>query len=165
MKERADIPEWEVTIDAEGRVAFAHPKQARAWLKHAHAGEVIVAQFYPHGTKRSGKQSRGFHAMVKPWLHSESRGGWSIETLKLWVLGEVFGYLEMTHPLTGEVLRFPAEPHTSTLTVGQFCELIDRTLELAADEGVILTPPDEWKKLRERQAKKAAKAAEKGRAA
>lgn len=165
MTERADIPEWEVTIDAEGRVAFAHPKNARAWLKRKHAGEVLVAQFYPHRTKRSDKQSRGFHAMVKPWLHEESRGGWTIESLKLWVLGEVFGYLEMTHPLTGEVLRFPAEPHTSKLTVGQFCELIERTLELAADDGVVLTPPDEWKKLREKEARRLARLAQKGQAA
>ena len=152
-------------IDAEGRVSFGHPKQARAWLKRTHGGEVLVAQFYPHRAKRSDKQSRGFHAMVKPWLHAERRGGWSIEALKLWVLGEVFGYLEMTHPLTGEVLRFPAELHTSKLTMGQFCELIDRTLELAAEEGVILVAPDQYREAKEKEQRRLERLAQKGQAA
>lgn len=155
----ADIPEWEMLIDDTGRVAFAHPRPAHAYLRTKFAGQCIVAQFYEHRAKRSDRQSRGFHAMVTPWLLAEERRGWSIEALKLWCLGETFGYLEMVHPLTGEVLRFPAEMHTSKLTVGQFSELIERTLELAAEEGVILVAPDEYRRAKEAAARKAAKKA------
>lgn len=56
----------------------------------------------------------------------------------------MFGYLEMVHPVSEEVIRFPAKPHTSDLKVGEFCELVERTLELAAFEGVILTAPSEY---------------------
>lgn len=153
----ADIPQFEMTLAADGRVTFVHGPQARAYLRGLFktAGGLIVATFAEIRATRSLRQSRGFHAMVKPWLASESRGGWTIEALKLWALGEVFGYLEMTHPLTGEVLRFPAEPHTSKLSVGQFCELIDRTLELAAEEGVWLQAPDEYRKAKAAEARKA----------
>lgn len=156
MKERADIPEWEVCIDADGRVSFAHPKQARAWLKHKHAGEVIVAQFYPHRTKRSDRQNRGFHAMIGPWAKDH---GHRIDDLKDDILGAVFGYLESVNLLTGEVKRVLAEPHTSRLTMAQFCRLIDETLELAAGNGVILQAPDEYRRQREALAKKAERAA------
>ena len=155
----ADIPEWEILVDDTGRVSFAHPRPAHAYLRAKFAGQCIVAQFYEHRAKRSDRQSRGFHAMVKPWLLAEERRGWSIEALKLWCLGETFGYLELVHPLSGEVLRFPAEMHTSKLSVGQFSDLIERTLELAAEEGVVLTAPDEYRRAKEAAAKKAARKA------
>jgi hypothetical protein len=152
----ADVPEFEVNIDAQGRVKFAHPGQAHAYLRRF-AGTLIAAQFYEFRTKRSDKQSRAFHAMVKPWLHCEARGGWTIEALKLWALGEVFGYVEFVRPTTGEVVRFPAEPHTSKLSMAQFAELIERTLEFAAEDGVLLTAPDEYRKAKEAAEKRAAR--------
>ncbi|MCC6650653.1 MAG: hypothetical protein IT348_05850 [Candidatus Eisenbacteria bacterium] len=158
MKERAEIPEWEVTIDAEGRVSFAHPKQARAWLKHKHAGEVLVAQFYPHRTKRSDRQNRGGHALFSEWLRHKE--GWTLGSLKLYALGQCFGYLEVAHPVTGEVLLFPAKPHTSELSMGEFCELIEWILEHAAEEdGVALVAPDEYRRQREALAKREARKA------
>lgn len=160
----ADVPEWELLVDEAGRLTFAHPAQARAYLRGKFAGQTIVGQFYEHRQKRSLRQSRGFHAMVKPWLFCEARGGWQIEHLKLWVLGEVFGYLEMVHPVSGEVIRFPAKPHTSDLKVGEFCELVERTLELAAFEGVILTAPSEYLRQVKAMARKVEREARKGAA-
>ena len=161
----ADVPEFEIQVDANGRPKFAHPALAYAYLRRF-AGTLIAGQFFEFRTKRSERQSRGYHAMVKPWLHGEARGGWSIEALKLWALGETFGYLEYTLPKSGEVFRFPAKPHTAQLTVGEFSELIERTLEFAIEEDVMLTPPDEYKRAKataakqaERDARKAAKAA------
>lgn len=156
-----DIPEWEMSVDEGGRVRFAHPGQAHIYLRARFAGQAIVGQFYPYREKRSERQSRGFHAMVKPWLACNTRAGWSIEELKLWCLGEVFGYHELVHPLTGEVFRFPAEMHTSKLTVGQFSELIERALELAAEDGVLLVAPDEYRRAKAAALKQAARAAKK----
>jgi hypothetical protein len=163
-KGQTDVPEFSMRLTEDGRVSFVHLAQARGYLRRLFqtAGAEIVAQFYEYRQQRSHRQSRGFHAMVKPWLAVESRGGWTIEALKLYALGEVFGYLEFTHPVSGEVVRFPAKPHTSKLSVGEFCELIDRTLEIAAEEdGVILTAPDEYRRAKEAAAKKAARAARK----
>lgn len=141
MKAAADHPEWELLVGEDGRLTFAHPAQARAYLRGKYAGQTIVGQFYPHRDKRSGRQNRGFHVMVKPWALER---GWTIEALKQFLLGRVFGWLELVDEASGEVVKVLAEPHTSKLTVGQFCELIDRTLELAAEDGVILVAPSEY---------------------
>lgn len=149
----ADVPEWELLVDEAGRLTFAHPAQARAYLRGKFAGQTIVGQFYEHRQKRSGRQNRGFHVMVKPWALER---GWPVEALKQFLLGKVFGWLELVDEGSGEVIKVLAEPHTSKLTVGQFCELMDRTLELAAEDGVILVAPDEFRRARERQARKGA---------
>jgi len=156
----SDIPEWDLTVDTEGRVTFAHPGQAHAYLRRlrATAGEVIVGQFYEVRAKRSDRQNRAFHAMVTPWLQYHAKEGWTLGALKQFLLGRVFDWLEFVDPQTGEVTKVLAEPHTSTLSVGQFVELIDRTLELAAEDGVLLVAPDEYTKAKEAARKRAEKA-------
>lgn len=161
MNERAEIPEFEVLIDASGRVSFAHPGQARAWLRSKFAGQCIVAQFYEHGKKKTDRQSRGFHAMLQPWAAQGHR----IEDLKHDLLEAIFGTIEVTSPVTGEVKHVLAEPHTSTLTRRQYIQLIDQTLEIAAGCGVLLMAPDEYRRAKEAEARKAARAASKGQAA
>lgn len=159
---QSDIPEFEMKLGEDGRVSFVHPAPAHAYLRGLFhkTGAAIVAQFYEYRQQRSQRQSRGFHAMVKPWLACESRGGWTIEALKLYALGETYGYDEFVHPVSGEVFRFPSKPHTSKLTVGEFSELIERTLEMAAEQdGVMLVAPDEYTRAKEAAAKKAARAA------
>lgn len=158
----ADIPEFELTVDERGHVRFAHPAQAHAYLRGKFAGQTIVGQFYEHRTKRSDRQNRGFHAMVSPWAKAE---GHRIEDLKDDLLGAVFGYLEVTSLVTGEVKLVLAEPHTSGLSVGKFCELIDRTLEIAAEQGVILVAPDEYRKAKQREQRRLERLAQKGQAA
>lgn len=139
----ADVPEFEVNIDVDGRVSFAHAPQARAYLRGKFKGQCIVAQFYEHRTKRSGAQNRALHALASAWGRER---GWRIEDLKQFLLAKVFGWLEFIDPLTGEVYKVLAEPHTSTLKMGQFCELVEATLELAAEDGVVLLAPDEFKR-------------------
>jgi len=162
VKERADIPEFELTVDERGHVRFAHPAQAHAYLRGKFAGQAIVGQFYEHRTKRTDRQSRGFHAMVAPWAKAE---GHRIDDLKDDLLEAVFGTIEVTSLVTGEVRQVLAEPHTSTLTVGQFCELIDRTLEIAAEQGVILVAPDEYRRAKEKERRRLERQAQKERAA
>lgn len=151
----SDIPEFDVRIDQQGRVAFAHPGQAHAYLRQF-KGQDISAQFYPIQAKRTSRQNRGFHACITPWAKER---GWAIDTLKQFLLSRAFGWLEFVDPVSGEVLKVLAEPHTSKLTVSQFCTLIDTALELAAEDGVFLMAPDEYRKAKAVAMRKAAKAA------
>ncbi len=156
----SDIPELDVTLTADGRVSFVHTPQARAYLRRLFqtAGEHIVAQFYEYRAKRSDRQNRAAHALFAEWLRAKE--GWTLGALKLYALGQCFGYLEVAHPVTGEVLLFPAEPHTSKLDVGKFCQLIEWILEHAAEEdGVILLAPDEYTRAKAARDKKAARRA------
>ena len=158
----ADVPEFTVTIDDRGRVSFVHAGQARAWLKQF-AGTEIAAQFYEQRAHRSARQNRAAHALLNVWAKER---GWEVDTLKQFMLGRVFGWLEFADPRSGEVLKVLAEPHTSQLSMGAFCLFIETLLELAAEDGVWLQAPDEYRKAKaaaakqaERDAKKAAKAA------
>lgn len=156
----SDVIEWELLVDERGLMTFAHPGQAHAWLKQF-AGQCIVGQFYPHRDKRSDRQNRGFHAMVAPWAKAE---GHRIDDLKRDLLEAVFGAHQSVSLVTGEVKRVLTEPHTSRLSVGQFCELIDRTLEIAAEHGHLLIAPDEYRRAKEAVTKQAERAARKAAA-
>lgn len=154
----SDVPEWDLAVDAQGRLTFAHPAQAHAYLRGQFKGQHIVGKFYPHRAERSARQNRGGHALFSEWLRHKE--GWTLGSLKLYALGQCFGYLEVAHPVTGEVLLFPAKPHTSELSMGEFCELIEWILEHAAEEdGVALVAPDEYRRQREALAKREARKA------
>lgn len=153
----SDIPEFEAMVSEAGRVSFAHPGQAHAYLKRF-AGQCVSVQVYEQRQKRSGRQNRAFHAMVSPWAKGE---GHRIDDLKHDLLREVFGTVESVSLVTGEVRQMLAEPHTSKLSVGQFCELIDRTLEIAAEHGYLLTAPDEYLRARAAAARQAERKARK----
>lgn len=165
MSAQSEIPEFSVRVDDAGRVSFVHAPQARAYLKRLRAteGEELALQVYPYRAKRSDRANRAFHACITPWAKGR---GWEIDTLKQFLLTRTFGTSEFVDPLTGEVIHVLAEPHTSKLSVGQFCELVDRTLELAAEDGYMLLIGDEYLKAKAaavkqaaREARKAAKAA------
>lgn len=159
-----DVPEWDVLVDERGRVSFAHPAVARAYLRGKFAGKACVALFREVRQKRSDRQNRGFHAMVWPWLMAKP--GWTIGRLKMFALGEVFGWIDLTHPLTGQVFTIPAETSTADLSVGQFCELIEGVLVMAAEQdGVVLVAPDEYRRAKEAEAKRLAREARKKEAA
>lgn len=162
----ADIPEFELTVDERGHVRFAHPAQAHAYLRGKFAGQAIVGQFYEHRTKRSDRQNRAAHALIAQWIAaSESLRGQSVETVKQWLLSRVFGWLEVVDVETGEVIKVLAEPHTSKLTVGQFCEFIEAILELAATDGVVLPTPDQYRIAKQKEQRRLEREAQKGQAA
>ncbi len=162
MSAHADLPEFEINVDERGRPSFAHPGQGYAWLKQ-YAGQLIAGQFFPFRAKRSDRQNRAAHVLLHAWAKER---GWAVDTLKQFVLGKVFGWLEFADPFSGEVMRVLAEPHTSKLDMAKFCTLIESVLELAAEDGVWLQAPDEYRRAKEaaakqaeRDARKAAKAA------
>jgi hypothetical protein len=140
-------------IDAGGNLIYDFPRAVTAYQFRLQGCEVEV-EIRERRTKRSDRQNKGFHAMITPWAHSE---GHVIDELKRDLLCEIFGTLEHVNPISGVVTLAPKEPHTSRLTVQQFSELIERTLEIAAGCGVVLMAPDEYRKAKETAEKQAAR--------
>jgi hypothetical protein len=97
-------------------------------------------------------QEKGFHAMIAPWAKAE---GLSIDDLKHDLLREVFSLKEHVDRFTGEVSMVLREPHTSKLSRKDYSELIERTLQIAAECGHELVAPNEYREWKARQRRSA----------
>lgn len=134
-------------IDERGRMDWDAPATVCAFLRARFAKTRVEVRFCAEHGGKTKAQADGFHAMVTPWARGR---GWSIDALKQWLLKEIFGTVDFVHPRTGEVVEVLAEPHTSALTKAQYAELIERSLQLAAEcDGVVLTAPDEYRRQQE----------------
>lgn len=142
------------TVDHEGRVQLDFPSQLRTYCKRKFAGQAVDVIIAPQGHAKTRLQEAGFHAMITPWAREE---GHRIDDLKRDILRAVFGEQEHTNPITGEVSMVLREPHTSKLTRAKYCELIERTMGLGAECGVVLIAPNEYREMKEKTAKRAAK--------
>ena len=143
-------------VDEQGKIHLDFPQQQRAYCKRKLAGQSVDVIIAPQGEMKSRLQEKGFHAMIQPWA---KEAGHRIDDLKADLLLDIFGELEHVNPITGEVSMVPRERHTSTLSRAKYSELIERTLEIAAECGVILEAPQEYRQRKEREARKKAKAA------
>jgi hypothetical protein len=143
-------------IDADGCVHLEHPAQQRAYCKRKLAGQCVDIIIAPQGAMKTRLQEAGFHAMVTPWAKSE---GHRIDDLKRDLLRAIFGEMEHVNPITGEIMMVLREPHTSTLSRAKYSELIERTLEIAGECGVVLEAPHEHRERKARERRKAAKEA------
>lgn len=143
------------SIDAEGKVHLDFPAQQRAYCKRKLAGQCVDVIICQSGLMKSRLQEKGFHAMLAPWV----KEGHRIDDLKDDLLAEIFGHMEHVNPITGEVRMVLREPHTSTLSRAKYSELIERTLEIAGECGVILEAPEEYRRRKAQDAAKKAKAA------
>ena len=130
-------------VEPDGRLTLDHPAAFKAYIAKRLKGCEVELEIRTRRTKRSDRQNRGYHAMIAPWCQDE---GHEPDELKRQLLMHVFGTKEVTNPLTGEVVLVPQKPHTSTLTVREFSDLIEQTLILAAECGVVLMAPDEYRK-------------------
>lgn len=121
----------------DGHLPVLVRRQIAALLARVPDGaEIIIELFEPR--RRSTAQNDAYHAMLRPWAREE---GHDIDELKRDVLGTVFGWVES--PLGAS--RVPREPHTSSLTSEQFSELMERTVQIAAECGVMLQLPGEYR--------------------
>jgi hypothetical protein len=136
-------------VDADGVIHLEFPKQMRAYCKRKLSGKCVDVLVAEQGLLKSRLQELGFHAMITPWAKAE---GHRIDDLKDDLLGHIFGHVEHVNPITGAVSMVLREPHTSRLSRAKYSELIERTLEIAGECGVILEAPNEY---RERKAKEA----------
>lgn len=137
-------------VDADGRIHLDHPQQQRAYCRAKLAGQAVDVIVAPQGAMKSRLQEMGFHAMLKPWVKEGQR----IDDLKRDLLVHIFGHREHANPITGEVTLVPRELHTSTLSRAKYSELIERTLEIAAECGVWLEAPHEYRERKAREARK-----------
>ena len=142
----------------DGKLLLDFPHQFKAFVKQFTGCEVEI-EIREKRQKRSHAQNAGFHSMITPWCRDE---GHAVDELKRDLLREIFGTVEYTSPINGEVSLVPAKAHTSKLTVQEFCLLIEETMRIAAECGYILVSPEEYKQAKaeaEKQAAKKAKAA------
>lgn len=142
-------------VTAEGKLLLDFPSQFKAYTKRL-AGEEVELELRKRRTKRSLRQNSGFHAMVTPWARDE---GHQIDELKRDLLAEIFGTEEYVSPVNGKVKSVPAKKHTSSLSVQEFCVLIEETMRIAAECGYILISPEEYTLAKEEALKQAAKKA------
>lgn len=147
-----------VAFVQDGKPRLDFPSQFFAYVKRFE-GEEIEITVSKRKAQRTDRQNRALHAMLTPWAHE---AGYSLDELKRALMGEVFGWQTQRNPITGQDAQVPVRPHTSALNVADFCHLIDEALRIAAECGVILVAPDEYRKAKEAAAKQAVRT---GRAA
>lgn len=141
-------------INPQGDLEFEFQGQQRAFCKRLGVGACVDVEIREHREKRSDRQNKAMWALLHEWCEQADQG-WRPDDLKEAVLGEVFGRIEVTMPLSGEIRTVPAKPHSSKLSVSEFIQVIDAILELAAGQDIWLMAPDEYRKAKEEQGRRA----------
>lgn len=113
-------------------------RQLAGLLAKVKDGTDVVIELHAVERRRTAAQNDYFWAAIVPWAKDE---GHNPDDLKRDILGTVFGWKDS--PL-GET-RVPLKPSSSSLTVEEFSELIERMVEIAADTGYIIQLPQEYK--------------------
>lgn len=143
-------------IGPDGTIGFDFPRQQIAYCRSKFAGECVEVEVRLQASKRSNRQNRALWALIGEWAKER---GHEPDDLKDVMLGIAFGHLEHVMPITGEIRQVLAKPHSSRLNVHEFCHLIEEVLRVAAEDGVFLLAPDEYRKAKEAAERKAAKEA------
>jgi len=153
-----DQREFNGKLTADGGVVWDFPAQVVAYRKRLFATTDghVTGQFYPMRSKRSDRQNRALHALLTPWARER---GWTVDNLKSVMLGIAFGHVEAVMPITGEVVKVLAEPHSSRLDVGKFCHLVEEVLRVAAEDDFWLDSPEEYRLAKEKAQKLAGRKA------
>jgi hypothetical protein len=145
-------------ITADG-ITFSDEKRVHAYYTAKYGvGCCLDVEIREHREKRSDRQNRAMWALLHEWCQ-QAKQGWRPDDLKDAVLGEVFGTITLTQPLTGVQIVRPAKDRSSQLNVSEFVQVIDAILELAAttEPPVFLLAPDEYTKAKEQALKAAAR--------
>lgn len=150
------------TVDESGVIHLDFRQQQRAYCKAKLAGQCVDVIIAPQGALKTRLQESGFHAMITPWAREE---GHAIEDLKQDLLRQIFGLREHVDPITGEVHMVLREPHTSKLSRRKYSELIERTLDIAAECGYVLEAPHEYRQRKEAERQRNLQAEKKQRQA
>jgi hypothetical protein len=130
-----------VTEDG-AKLLLDFPKAFKAFYKRF-AGHEVVVTVAKRSEAKTRKQEAGFHAMIAPWCREK---GHRPDDLKLDLLGEIFGWSEAPSPLTGRTV--PLKTRTRDLNKQEYSQLIEQTMEIAADvDGFVLIAPEEYKAL------------------
>lgn len=115
--------------------------------KHFKEGDDIEITVAPKRSRRTKAQNAAFYAaLLAPWAEQE---GHDVDDLKRDLLGTIFGWSDKKSPLTGQPV--PLKAHTSDLTVEEGSIFIDRSIQIAAECGVFLLAPDEYREKKGRR--------------
>jgi hypothetical protein len=148
MKTR--VPIFPGTVTESGiRFEPVHVDLRRAYFRSL-VGKPVEIIVRKKRNKRTLDQNSALHVLLTQWAYEE---GHEVDDLKRDLLGTVFGWSEKASPLTAQ--RLPLKPHTSDLSVEEMSFLIERTLQLAAECGVHLESPGEYKERKQRDWKAA----------
>lgn len=134
-----------------GKLLLDFPEQFRAWTSRFEGDEVEVI-VRKRRAKRSDAQNRAMWALLNEWARQE---GHTPDDLKDDVMGEAFGWSETPSPITHRVT--PKRTRTSQLNTADFCHLIEEILRLAAECGVVLMAPDEYRRAKDTERRKLAR--------
>jgi len=154
---KSDTPEFLGYAEPGGAWRVEFPAQVKAWCRGLarDTGCNLLITIVDADAHKTRRQERGFHAMISPWAKST---GWNVDQLKQRILADAFGTFVHTDKTTGEQFVILNEPSTSKLDKSQYSLLIDRAMEIAANDGVMLVAPDEWRQIKEAERRKLARA-------
>lgn len=115
----AMAPIFHGDVTAEGKLILSADEAAKrhAYLLFLH-GKSVECIIRPRRHQRSLDQNAFLHAV--PFAILAAEWGEDIETTKLLVLGECFGWKD-----TRDGHRLPMKPHTALLTAEEASQLID----------------------------------------
>lgn len=129
-----------------GKLTLDFKSTFTAWIAKlaGDSGAEVVIFVADKAWLKTRQQEKGFHAMIQPLV---VKSGWTIEALKQYLLGEIFGWAELK-----DGVRVLVEPSTARLNKRQYSELIEQTLEIAATEfDTWLEAPSEWTARKEQE--------------
>lgn len=132
-----------------GKLTLDFKTPFKAWIAKlaGTTGAEVVIFVADRSWLKTRQQEKGYHAILAPLAKEK---GWAIEDLKRYFLAQIFGVT--VSKIDGkEVL---VEPHTSHLSKAQYSELIERTLDIAAEQFEFwLEAPSEWTARHEKERK------------
>lgn len=140
-----------VVRDDGSKLDFDYPDDYREHIKQL-AGHEVEIEIRKRRSTRSDRQSRWMHSFLRPLA---KRLGTTLEELKLIGLVANWG----THDVMG--FTVPVKPNTSKLNTEEHADLCEWYVQKAAelDPPFLILYPEEFKREKKKQQKKAAKAA------
>lgn len=138
------------TVDESGRVHPDFPSKMHAFNREHFAGHEVEIEIRKRRSKRSLKQNAAYHAAIAPLA---DHLGYTTEELKLAMLGGCFGWREVSGA------QLPIRFHTSDLTTEEFSDLMAYTNQIAAEAGILILDPSDWKREKKKQQRAALKKA------
>lgn len=138
-----------------GKLTLDFPTPFKSWIAKlaGETGAEVVLFVADKAWLKTRQQEKGFHVMIAPLV---VKTGWKIEALKQYLLGDIFGWADLK-----DGIRVLVEPSTAALNKKQYSELIERTLEIAAEDfDTWLEAPSEWTARKEQERKQASKQAQ-----
>lgn len=143
-------------ITDEGKVKFDKPTEAHTFNREYFAESEVTIEIYKRRSKRSKDQNAWMHVAIKPLA---DKLGVTVTSLKLILLGETFGWATVLGK------PFPIRDATSDLNTEEFSDVMAIAQQLAAEHGVLILDPSQWKAAKRKQQRRGTGPAPGGRGA